>query len=445
MADKTYTVTVATGTLYPSGTGTGNVYYLDGVRDLDISWIQGATLRFNQDASSNDNHPLLFTNDSSNPNSGRIETGVVYNLDGASVPYSSYASGSFNSATTRYVEITPASAQDLFYYCFYHGIKMGGELDIISNAWSALSWGEGQWNDQGSTAISPTGIGTTISLGSTTIDANVELGWGREAWGQQVWGDNENLVDVNVTGIGLTANLGSVTISGEINIGWGRSTWGDLSWGVNTANDTASPTGIGMSATLGSVSISGVVNTGWGRSFWGRLGWGIPGTTIAQGFGMSASLGSVTATAEVNTGWGRLTWGEGLWNNDGDNVGVATGFGLTSTVADVGISTEINVGWGRSTWGALDWGGVSDSIQVAPSGIGMTVALGTAVGTPNTIASPSGIALTSTVGSVSLTGTGTVSLTGNNLTSSTGSLNALIWETVDTGTTATWREVDTAA
>ena len=61
------------------------------------------------------------------------------------------------------------------------------------------------------------------------------------------------------------------------------------------------------------------------------------------------------------------------------------------------------------------------------------------------IASPSGIALTSTVGSVSLTGTGNVTLTGNNLTSSTGSLNALIWETVDTGTTATWREVDTAA
>ncbi len=445
MADKTYTVTVATGNLYPSGSGAGNVYYLDGVRDLDISWIQGATLRFNQDASSNDGHPLLFTNDSSNPNSGRIETGVVYNLDGSTVPYSSYASGSFNSATTRYVEITPASAQDLFYYCFYHGIGMGGELDIISNAWSALSWGEGQWNDQGSTTISPTGIGTTISLGSITIDANVEKGWGREAWGQQVWGDNENLVDVNVTGIGLTANLGSVTINGEINIGWGRSTWGDLSWGVNTANANASPTGIGMSANLGSVSLTTEVNTGWGRANWGELGWGIQSTLIAQGFGMSASLGSVSITAEVNAGWGRTEWGQGLWNNDGDNIGVATGFGLTSTVADVGISTEINTGWGRSTWGALDWGGVSDSVQVAPSGIGMTIALGTAVGTPNTIASLSGITLTSTVGSVSLTGTGMVSLTGNNLTSSTGSLNALIWETVDTGTTATWREVDTAA
>ena len=406
MADKTYTVTVATGNRYPSGSGTGSVYYLDGVRDLDITWIQGATLRFNQDDSSNDNHPLLFTNDSSNPNSGRIETGVVYNLDGSTVPYSDYASGAFNSATTRYGEITPASSQDLFYYCYYHGIAMGGELDIISNAWSALSWGEGQWNDQGSTAISPTGIGTTISLGSTTIDANVELGWGREAWGQQVWGDNENLVSVDLTGIGLTANLGSVTINSEINIGWGRKAWGDLSWSVSFANETAEPTGIGMTVTLGDERIAGEINTGWGRE-----------------------------------AWGQQVWGD---NENFTDVSV-TGQQLTIPTGSVTINSEINLGWGRKAWGDLDWGGISDSIQVAPTGIGMTVALGTAVGTPNTIASPSGIALTSTVGSVSLTGTGTVTLTGNNLTTSTGSLNALIWETVDTGTTATWREVDTAA
>jgi hypothetical protein len=157
------------------------------------------------------------------------------------------------------------------------------------------------------------------------------------------------------------------------------------------------------------------------------------------------TLGSVTTDAEVNVGWGRKEWGQGLWNNDGNDKADLVGFNLTPTVADVGISTEINVGWGRSTWGALDWGGITDSIQVAPSGIGMTAALGSAVLDANTIASPSGINLTSSVGSVSLTGTGTVTLTGNSLTSSTGSLNALIWETVDTGTTATWREVDTAA
>ena len=59
-SDQTYTVTVASGTLYVSG-GTGNVYYLDGARNMDVKWVEGGTLRFNQNDASNDNHPLLFT------------------------------------------------------------------------------------------------------------------------------------------------------------------------------------------------------------------------------------------------------------------------------------------------------------------------------------------------------------------------------------------------
>ena len=48
----------------------------------------------------------------------------------------------------------------------------------------------------------------------------------------------------------------------------------------------------------------------------------------------------------------------------------------------------------------------------------MSITLASAVGAPNTIASPNGINLTSSLGSVSLEGTGTVSLTGNSLTTS---------------------------
>ena len=63
MALKTYTVTVASGSLY--GGGTGNVFYLDGVRNSTgpgtVEWVQGATLRFDQSAGTNDNHPLIFS------------------------------------------------------------------------------------------------------------------------------------------------------------------------------------------------------------------------------------------------------------------------------------------------------------------------------------------------------------------------------------------------
>ena len=229
MADKTYTVTVATGNRYPSGSGTGSVYYLDGIRDLDIVWTQGATLRFNQDDATNDNHPLLFTNDSSNPNSGRIETGVVYNLDGSSVPYSSYASGSFNSATTRYVEITPASAQDLFYYCYYHGIGMGGELDIVNDGWSSLSWSTGGWGNQDDVTQQISGFPLSLSLQSVTADAEVNAGWGRRYWGANMWGEATNTA-ADLTGIGMSFTLGNVTTDEEINTGCGRNTWNAGSW-----------------------------------------------------------------------------------------------------------------------------------------------------------------------------------------------------------------------
>ena len=43
MADKTYIVTVASGAQFPSG-GTGNVYYLDGVRSTyDINTVSNYT------------------------------------------------------------------------------------------------------------------------------------------------------------------------------------------------------------------------------------------------------------------------------------------------------------------------------------------------------------------------------------------------------------------
>ena len=131
----------------------------------------------------NDGHPLLFTTDSSNPNSGRIETGVVYNLDGSTVPYSSYASGSFNSATTRYVEITPASATDFYYYCFYHGLRMGGEVDVVNDGWSSLSWSTGQWGDQDNATPQVSGFPLSLSLQSATADAEVNAGWGQKILG----------------------------------------------------------------------------------------------------------------------------------------------------------------------------------------------------------------------------------------------------------------------
>ena len=112
MADKTLTITVASGSEYPSGTG--NVYYIDGARpgDWTVTWLANATLRFDLSDSSNDNHPLVFSTSNSTTLStfraGVFSTNVVYYLDGV-VGYGDWLTpADFNAATTRYVEITPA-------------------------------------------------------------------------------------------------------------------------------------------------------------------------------------------------------------------------------------------------------------------------------------------------------------------------------------------------
>ena len=172
MATYTYTVTVASGNLY--GGGTGNVYYLDGVRNSTgpgtVNWVQDGTLRFEQSASSNDNHTLIFSTTTSKDQ--YLTSGVTYYLDGA-VTYSQYTNTTtFNAATTRYVEVTPSSATDFYYLCYVHGIGMGGIFDIESNVWGGLSWGSSVWGDQGHVDISVTGSSLTSAIGSETITAD---------------------------------------------------------------------------------------------------------------------------------------------------------------------------------------------------------------------------------------------------------------------------------
>ena len=130
---QTYAVTVASGTLYITG-GTGNVFYLDGSRDMSLSIAQGTVIKFSQDNSSNDNHPLFITTSNSTDlatlRSGIISSDVVYYLDGTSNQTNYTNTTTFNAASERYVEWTPSSTGTYYYACWIHGIGMGGMIQI---------------------------------------------------------------------------------------------------------------------------------------------------------------------------------------------------------------------------------------------------------------------------------------------------------------------------
>ena len=185
MAFKTYTVTVATGSRY--GGGTGNVFYLDGVRTMDVDVVGGLTYAFNQNDSSNDNHPLIFSTTTST--SQAITSGVTFKLDGSTVSYADYTNTlTFNAATTRSVEITVSQTSDFYFICYVHGSGMGGVMDLQVDSWGALNWGDGHL-DQDNSSTSVTGQAMTIAQGDETATGIVAIGWGREDWGDQVWGE----------------------------------------------------------------------------------------------------------------------------------------------------------------------------------------------------------------------------------------------------------------
>ena len=107
----TYTITV-------SNASGANKYYVGGIQQQSLTLIPGTAYVINQDSATNTGHPLILS--TSAVASGVYQTGVTYELDGATVAYSAYTAG-FDAATTRRVNVTlPAGAPSLNYICYIH-------------------------------------------------------------------------------------------------------------------------------------------------------------------------------------------------------------------------------------------------------------------------------------------------------------------------------------
>ena len=482
MANKTYTVTVASGDLY--GGGTGNVFYLDGARNATgpgtIDWVADATLRFEQSASSNNNHPLIFSTTTSKDQ--YLTSGVTYYLDGA-VTYSQYTNTTtFNAATTRYVEITPSSFTDFYYLCYVHGIGMGGIMDMVINSWGAHSYNQGAWNQNQDLTV-------------FVSNPNDSL-WGDSTWGSSFWGGGQNM--------DMSLNNDGVVVTGEVNVGWGSDTWGTETWGES--GNVHQVTGLAMTAAEGSsgISINGdssLIATGnpltvsapptveafsafvaepTGLQMVAQLNFN-PAFAQLGGISMSVNLGTVVADnitiAEVSaksaSTWGHSSWGFGVYGNQPVNTLVmamsenfsgvdpapdaeVTGQAMAMFLSDVEVHGDANtsagdttMSWGDATWGNSRWG--NGVFNADPNyGQTMTMTLGQETVDLNTPIDVTGIALTVNLGTVTTTQETKVFPSGNALTFALGTAtNVLIWNEVNTGTAPVdppgWQEVNTNA
>ena len=312
----------------------------------------------------------------------------------------------------------------------------------------AATWGFGVWSgnawgsDNNINVVS--GIGASFSLGSVTVDAELNSGWGRLTWGENAWGEQGDVVlsgismsaslgdevisiDVNPvpTGIPLTAAEGTVTeiIAVEVPV-TGINLTSNL--GTADAGPDAMLQGIGGTASVGSVEAYNL--EGWGRYFWGQYEWGATGEwdiVPVTGISLSANVGSLAVVADANTDvtGEAMTAAEGIVDPAPDAEVTGIGFDASLAIGTVVIG-EANV-----------------------TVVGEGFAAGLGVGNLDavTLVDLTGISLSANLGGVTVIAEGKVTLTGLGLTMAEGTNRTLVWNQVNTGTAPTWTEVDTAA
>ena len=312
----------------------------------------------------------------------------------------------------------------------------------------AATWGFGVWSgnawgsDNNINAVS--GISASFSLGSVTVDAELNSGWGRLTWGENAWGEQG---DVVLSGISMSASLGDEVISIDVNpvptgipLTAAEGTPTEIiavevpvtginltsNLGIADAGPDAMLEGIGGTASVGSVEAYNL--EGWGRYFWGQFEWGATGeweSVELTGIALSANVGSLAVTADANidvTGEA-MTAAEGIVDPAPD-----------ATVTGIGFDASLAVGTV-----------VIGEANVTVVGEGFAAGLGVGNLDAVTLVDLTGISMSANIGSITAKGFANVSLTGLSLTMAEGTNRTLVWNQVNTGTAPTWTEVDTAA
>jgi hypothetical protein len=161
-------------------------------------------------------------------------------------------------------------------------------------------------------------------------------GWGNKSWGASEWGDLSDET-VLTSSVAISSSIGTPTIDAEIQIGWGRVTWGNWAWGVNYSVALG---GIALSTAIGNedafsdvvVAVSGIGLladiTPVGTS-------GTSDNEIAHSFLLNQNLGSVSL---VGTGVVQLT---------GISLSSAVSAVETGTLTEVpvtGVSLQTTIG-----------------------------------------------------------------------------------------------------
>tara|TARA_R110000772_G_scaffold50543_1_gene116226 strand:+ start:50 stop:1450 length:1401 start_codon:yes stop_codon:yes gene_type:complete len=235
-------------------------------------------------------------------------------------------------------------------------------------AYGSQSWGSFSYGGNNQPSV-------TVQAGT---QAYPEQGWGGKQWGANLWGDLINN-EVIATGNSLTFSIGTESVEGQINTGWGRVTYGSAVW---NGYGNVIPSNVSLATSVQSVTINGEINSGWGGEAWGENAWGIFGDVLASG-------NQLSITTESNQdAWGADTWSayNTRWGGVGSvNIGIfneipitqAQELNTTVNSVEISIATEIFLSENPLNTLSISEGTVDPAPDVMPSGVSLATSLGT--------------------------------------------------------------------
>ena len=224
------------------------------------------------------------------------------------------------------------------------------------------------------------------TVGSVTVDAKVEQGWGRGAWGNRAWGETYS---VELTGQQATTSVGAATGKTDVSVSVTGAGLITITQGLNSIQID------NITVFVGEPALQTTPGTVVG---------GISGDSEIQvsGQALSGSLGTVVPEPLLEV--------------------PVTGISLTTSLGTISL--------------------VQTTTEVV-SGQTANVSVGSI--TPVSVYSVTGQAITGSVGSVTVTGEAGIDVTGIGLTANIGSVNVTAWSEINPGVNNVWSEVDRAA
>ena len=215
---------------------------------------------------------------------------------------------------------------------------------MASGTWNTGTWGLNQWGDNANANVQ--------------VTSPNDIPWGNGAYGQGDFGGTDE---------NISASIGSVSVTAEINAGWGRLSWGNLAWGdaysvllsgislstnvgsiVIAANADVNVTGIELTSLTGNEDIFTDVNVNvTGISLSSQTGTATFNKLDATNLVASTAIGSVDISADgnidVNVTEHTLVSTAGQMTADAGALIDAVGQDLTLGLGDETAFTNINV------------------------------------------------------------------------------------------------------